>query len=360
MLTQTQTRRGLALLCAVAASVALTACGSASATGGRGSGKSPAAEAQAGFASLADGHALTATVKLDADKAALSALTGGSTGGAGIASLAGGTIVIAAKTGGGAFRDQTSTDGTSFAVTINAATTPNLLQVVSVSRTLYVRADLAKLLGQSGSPLAGLPSAGDLPPQLSFVKSLLAGGWLKISLSDLASSLGTAAPSVAPSRAADFSAALTKIFRDDVAVTRAAADQQPGAQAADQQPGAHLVLSGNARKVGGDLIAAVKNLAGGGAMRLFDAFKPSTLPDKTIKVDEYVNDGTVSAVRLDLTQLSSAPKATGKPATLAVTLSPTATITAPETAVSVDVGALGPLLGGLLGGAGGASPSPAA
>lgn len=344
---------------------AVTACGSAENATGSTVGSSPAAAAQIGFSSLLDASSLTATLKLDTDPATLVALSGAHPGATPLsteraAAITGGSLVLAARTGG-SFAQPSGTDG-AFALTLNAGGTPHLVQVVVDGTTLYARAAVVPLLrlvgGADAQQVTPLLSSAVVPPQLAFLKSAVAGDWLTLNVSDAQRLLGAsgpaAAPSAGPNRAAALLASLGKVFRDDVTVTRAATDPTLGD---------HLVLSGNARTVGTDLLAAVKAISG--ASTLLGAVTPSSLPDKQIRVDEYVKDGVVSALRIDLTQLLDAQQATaagGRPVVLELDLTPSATITVPTQAVAVDPAALSGLarllgvsgLGSALGSAGSA------
>ncbi|MGH3743944.1 MAG: hypothetical protein ACRDTP_03700, partial [Mycobacteriales bacterium] len=121
--------------------------------------------------------------------------------------------------------------------------------------------------------------------------------------------------------------------------------------APDPTLGEHLVLSGNVRTLGADLLTAATTLVGPGGSAL-QGSPAQQLPDKTVKIDEYVRNGTVSAFRVDLTQLlnpAEAKAAGGRPAMLAVDLTPRATIAVPAHATPLDLSTLAPLLGGLLG-----------
>lgn len=346
-------RRALAILAlGTAAATAVAGCGSALNATGSTSGESPAQAAENGITALLGQDALTATMTLDSDPATLDAVFAADTdsplpqGTAG--KLAGATVVFAAKTGGGSFSDLavhgSPPAGAAFSLTVNTSATPNLVQLVGTPTTLYARADVEQLLGLLGGSgqISGLLHSPNLPAPLA---KAVAGQWVSLDLSVLKSQAGTSIPSVGPSQAAVLARSLDTIFNRDVSVTRAAPDPTLGD---------HLVLSGNVRTIGTDLLTAVKGFLGStpGASGLLGS-APSSLPDKTIRVDEYVRNGTASTFRFDLTQLlgpAELKAAAGRPAVLDIDLSPTATVTAPSSATQLDGGVLTGLLGQVLGG----------
>jgi hypothetical protein len=303
-----------------------------------------------GVTALLDHDALTATVTLDADPAMLDAVFAAdadsplSPGAAG--TLAGATLVFAATTGGGSFRDLAAASAPakngSYSLTLDTRTTPTLVQVVGTPATLYARADVNELLGLLGGTRASGPlHIPNLPAPLA---KAVAGEWVSINLADLTTRPGASTPSVGPSQAAVLAQSLETIFHKDVTATRAAPDPKLGQ---------HLVLSGNARTIGADLRTATKAVTGlvPDVSNLLGS-SSAQLPDKTIKIDEYVRDGTASAFRFDLTQLlnpAEAKAAAGRPAMLDIDLTPTAAVTVPAHATPLDLSTLAPLLGGLLG-----------
>lgn len=356
----TRSHRALAVAAvATGVLVAVTACGSAENAADDTSGSSPTHAAAAGFAALLDSSALTATLRLDTDRATLVALSGAEAGSTPLSTeragaIVGGSLVLAARTGGGSFREPTGAGA--FALTLNAGGAPRLVQVVVDGTTLYARAAVAPLLallGTDSAQITSLLNSPVVPPQLSFLTSAIAGDWLKLNLSAVAGQLPSlpatgASPSVDPSRIPGFVTSVQKIFRDDVTVTRAGAGPDLGD---------HLILSGNLRTVGTDLLHAVAGLVPGTSQLLGDA-KPSALPDKQIRIDEYVKDGAVSALRIDLTQLLDTQQTTaaaGRPVVLDIDLARSATIAAPTDAVAVDPSALS-AVSGLLGSTGLGSP----
>lgn len=341
--------RAIASLAVAATALATIAgCGSAQNATSSTSGESPAQAAQAGLTSLLDGNALTATMTLDADPATLAAVFGADQDakltGAQAGSLAGATVVLAVKTRSGSLRSVAGSPSpltnTSLALSLSTRATPKLVQVVAAKGTLYARADLDHLLALVGSPqMSGLLHSPNLPPSLA---ALAAGQWVSLDLADLDRS-DVSTPSVGPSQAAGLAQSLDAIFQKDVTVTRAAPDPTRGD---------HLVLSGNVRTIGTDVLSAVSGLLGSmpNASGLLGS-APQQLPDKTIRVDEYVRNGTASAFRIDLTQLlnpSELKAAAGHPAALDVDLAATATVQAPGEATPLTGNDLTGLVGSLL------------
>lgn len=352
----------VAVALTTAAVTAVTGCGSALNAGGPGQeGPARAADAvadttaqqqaQSGVTALLDHDAVTATMTLDADPATLDAVFAADTdsplpqGAAG--KLAGATVVMAARTGGGSFRSlpgQGSLPASAaYSLTVNTRSTPDLVQVVGTATALYARADVDQLLGLLGAgQVSELLHGPNLPAPLA---TLVAGRWVSIDLAALKARAGASVPSVGPSQAAALARALDMIFHKDVTVTTAMPDPKLGD---------HFVLSGNVRALGTDLLTAVKGLLGSppGASGLLGSATTS-LPDKTVTVDEYVRKGTATAFRFDLSQLLNAAEtkaAAGRPIMLTVGLSPTATVTPPSSATPLDSSALTGLLGQALGG----------
>lgn len=336
-------RTAAAVGVAVVGLVATAACGSASNATSSTSQQPAAAAARAAFAGLAGRNAETVTIRLEGGAADLVALSKGQ--GAPLTTpltteqadaLAGGQVVIAAKAAGSSFSadlQRGSTAGESYAVEVDSATAKNLLQLVVADRKLYVRLDAraaAPLLGGNLGPLLAI--AGHLPAQAGFLGDLLAGKWIELDTSKLpASAAGTptGSPSPGPGQFAALRAALATVLSKDVTTTRAAADPRLGD---------HLVLTADARTIGADLLGALKTALASlpGASTALGAL-PSSLPDKTLTVDEYVKDGTLSALRLRLDPLLAG--ASG-PVTLAVDVASGATVTPPSSATPVDPAAL--------------------
>ncbi|MGH3745212.1 MAG: hypothetical protein ACRDTP_10165, partial [Mycobacteriales bacterium] len=184
--------------------LAVAGCGSALNASTTVSGESPVQAAEAGLTALLDHDALTATVTLDADPATLDAIFGADAdsplppGAAG--KLAGASLVLAATTGGGSFRDLAAAGSPpgngSYSLTLDTPTTPNLVQVVGTPATLYARADLDQLLGLLGGPqVSGLLHSPNLPAPLARAVS---GQWVSIDLGDVTARAGASTPSVGP------------------------------------------------------------------------------------------------------------------------------------------------------------------
>jgi hypothetical protein len=366
MLVTSGRRTAAATAVAAAALIGVSACGSGSSSSGSSTNTSketPAQAAQAGFTGLAGQNAVTSTLKLDitpADLVALSADDGSkglTTAEANV--IAGGTIVIAAKSNGSSFASDAksgSTSGEQVALSVNGGGASNLFQLVVTGKTLYARADVSEIAMLAGADTSELDQIGaEAPAQYSFIKDALAGKWLKVDLTQLeslakqdASSTGASAqPTVAPSQIAALEGTFTKIFQTDVTVTRAAVDPTLGD---------HLVLTGNSRTVGTDLVTALKSsfTTIPGASQAFAEFKPASIPSKNVTIDEYVKNGQLSALKLNLNQFFDATDAAAAKGTDSVEIDFTdsATIAAPATATNVDLSGLSGLLGSLGGGSG--------
>lgn len=347
---------GRCLVAIGAATVGLAACGGSS--GGSGGDSPPAdpkAAAQQAFATLADRDGTTATIKLDmtaADLSALSATGGGAPiGAAEAAAITGGTVTVALKASGSSFADdaaQGDLGQESVAVDVDAGGGhPKVVQLVLADKAVYVRGDVGALAQIAGTDATELQDLGArVPAQYAFVRDAIAGRWLKVDVAQLGGLLKegspSGVPSVAPSQASGLATGFGRLFARDITVTRAAPDATRGD---------HYVLTGNQRTLATDGIGLLRSQLSSvpGATVLLKAFSPSTVDSKTFTIDEYVQDGAVSAVRVALKPLLSARAAAavkGDP-TLEVALADHATVAAPTSATTVDLSSVAGLIGGL-------------
>lgn len=339
---------------ALCTSMALVAAGCGGGNGNSAlSSKSPKQELTASVDALSNSDRLTATFKLDATADQLKTLA--QKGGGSVSSqdeqilklLSGGHITFAEVAANGhKLSDYTSknppTQAPSVDVTVNADN-DNLVEFRSVGGSLYARADVNKIVEithQDPAKLAQLQSR--VPPQYSFIRDALAGKWLQVSSADL-KSLEQQFGAGSQGQQMQLQQQLAAKFRDalnkDVTVTRSGSTDQ----------GDHLVLTGNAKTLYGDLTSAFTALPGG---QQLSSGGLSKVPDRTVTLDAYVKDSKLSGLSLDLNQfLSPQEKAklgSTKVPPVVLDFSDTADdISAPQGATKVD---LQQIFSGLLGG----------
>lgn len=353
-------RRTTALSGVVAAALlAATACGSATAAN-KTTKLAPADAVRAGFSAIADSNAATLTLKLDATRQQLLALH--SADGSAITSsdqtiarvLDGGTVTLALKTTGTSFaadaKNPSAAGKKSFALDVNAGDQANLVQLDVIDKVLYARADVHKLasyFGPGGEKTVQQFSSGAVARKYPFVTRAVAGDWLKLDLADLDQFAKSIAPGSSPMLSQSQIQALIKglvgVYDKDVTVTRAAADPSLGD---------HLVLAGNVRTLGTDLLAALKSSLTSvpGLSSLLTHVDASGLPSKQVQLDAYVKNGALSALRFNLTPYfkASEQKAVGgKPIDVELDVARSASISAPSDATTVTTQQLFGLLGGL-------------
>lgn len=361
-------RRTTALAGVVAAALlAATACGSATAAN-KTTKLAPADAVRSGFSAVADSNAVTLTLKLDATRQQLLALN--SADGSATATtdrtvarvLDGGTVTLALTTTGKSFaadaKNPSAAGKQSFALDVNAGDQANLVQLDVIDKVLYARADVHKLasyFGPGGEKAVQQFSSGEVAKTYPFVTKAVAGDWLKLDLADLEQFAKGIAPGSTPMLGRSQIQALVKglvgVYDKDVTVTRAAADPSLGD---------HLVLAGNSRVLGTDLLAALKSSLASvpGLSSLLAHVDASGLPSKQIQLDAYVKNGALSALRFNLTPYfkTSEQKAVGgKPIDVELDVGRSASISAPTGATTVGTGQLLGLLGGLLGASAGSS-----
>jgi len=349
----TTTRRGIAAVAVLAATVTgLSACGSSSPSGDG----TPKGVVVSAIENLGDENALTFTLKLDtsADDVKRLAASGpdpSTLTDAQAKAIADGSVVLAVKTTATSFKaaqsDPNASKKSSVGFTLNAGDKPKLIEFRAINGDLYARVDFQKLASYGDSDLSELQSkAQKYSSTLPFLKPALAGGWLKIPADDLqqllkASGGARPAPSIDPSRAAGIQQAILGVLDKDVTATKA----DDGGDLGD-----HYVLSGSSRVVATDLVNALKPQFAGlpGFSKAFGDANPADVPDKNVKVDVYLKGSKLNAIKLDLAQFASpadAPAFNGKPFYLELDIDDSASISTPSDATDVNLGAL---LGGLI------------
>lgn len=340
----------------VAASLlAVTACGSATSASSR-TTLAPADAIRAGFDGLQAANALTYTIKLDITQQQITALETANTGKTGTESLkqaavlekalVGGSLVFAQKAAGKSFAaDQSNPSAPSkegFAVSVNAGDQRDLVQLVFLDEVLYGRANIAKIADYGGarseSALKKLGSGE--ATTYPFLATAAAGGWLEFSVASALSFLQGVAPGavpmVGPSQITGLTSSLAKVFTTDVKSSRSGQDPALGD---------HIVLTGNSKTIGTDLVSAFRSSLGSlpGASSVFGMANTSSLPSKSVTVDTYIKDGALDAVKFNITQFLDAKTAAAvgaSPIAVEIDIARTASISAPSNPTSISTAQL--------------------
>jgi hypothetical protein len=330
---------------AVAAVVALAGCGGSSST----TPKDPKGELSASVTNLSDSDVLTTTLKLEATAAELQALAKSgknpTTLTAGDAqALAGASLVIETKTTNGKKLSELK-PGDSKATNVSIRGVDNgrtLAELRVINGNLYLQGDLRTILGLAHKAKAYAEVKARAATLPKFIQAFVAGNWVSINgdaAKGLASQFGVNANQ---SPSASQSQQLIKDFKNivnrDVTVTRAGSDSR----------GDHLRLSGNTRALAQDFMAAIEsNVPGGGAIG--QQLKPKDVPSRTVTVDAWVKDGTLSEIALDFVQFAKPGEApAGAHLPVALTFEQSGDdISTPSGVTPVDLSQLGTLLGAL-------------
>jgi len=320
-------RHWLVAGCVVVAAAA-TACG-----GSSGGSSGPSGSVVDSIDALGSAGTLTTTVRLDATPAALQAAAkaSGSTLDAATArAITGASIVIETDKSG----DSHNTD-----VRVVEGSNP-LLELRTVNDTLYLQGDVQAILTLFHKQALFANIEAQTKSMPSFVQAVVNGQWVSLpsaALSSLAQA-GGSGTSGATSSGPKLLGELRDIVKKDVTVTAAGSDTR----------GDRYVLSANESVLANDLRSAAVDAVPGGS--LLGQRLPSTSANRTIKLDAWVNDGSLAAVSLDLAQFDDSGKST-TPLPLTFTFERSGdAISAPSGAVPVDLTQLGTLFGALSGG----------
>jgi hypothetical protein len=339
-------RRPARVLAVAALASALTASACSGGGGGGGTGQSnPRAELAAAFTNADQTSALTLTLHLQTDAAAIQALAseqGDTLSSAEAQAIAGAQLQIEVKSGGGnlsaaagrtALRILASDNGRGF------------VDLRYVGHVLYLKVDLSGLLQVVNRPQLSAQLSAEARRLPSFARSFLAGHWVSLdttALFGMLSGLGVnVAPSTSPGQNDRVLNDLRTALERDLAVKRVGSTVQ----------GDHLQLTGHTRQLVGDLVTVVRNDLPGGAV-IASGIKLDSVPLRSVTLDAYVRNGTLNSLSLDLAQF--APPAEKKPTDhLPLTLDFSrsgAPITAPAGAIVIQPSQLTSLFGRLSGG----------
>jgi len=327
---------------AAAALLAAGCGGGASST----SSKDPKAAFSTGVNGLNDSDALTVTLKLDTTPETLIALaqqSGDDLDQTTARAIAGGQLTFEQKTTTGKDLSEVKPgDANAIAVrfTFSDNGTP-YAEIVSRDSALFVRADVKGLLGvfdksKLYDDLAA--RASTLPP---FVKAFVANQWVTLPtsvLTALASQFGGAAALPNADQMKKLVAGLKDVLDRDVAVARIGSDDE----------GDHLRLTGQSRKLVGDLVQSLSGAVPAASLAL-GKFDPTQVPDRPVVVDAWVKDGVLAKVSIDVAQFfSESDKKAASTFPVVLTFDPSGDdISKPDGATTIDLTQLGSLLGGL-------------
>jgi hypothetical protein len=325
---------------------------------GGGGGGSSAARSKLSSAShsLGDATSLTVTVRLDATPAKLQLVTGQTGNKPKIATpqakaITGGSIVIEAVAASG----KHLSDVHSFSDLGAASLTLNsegrtLASLRDVSKTLYLQVDLKHLLRLAGHAQEYPKLRRMVAKSPGFVKDVIAGKWVSIKLSTLTSFLkvaegaleasGSAPPTPSNSQTQQVIKLVRSALSKDVTV-----DNGSGGSG-------HLVVTGNIRKIGGDLLHALGSAIPGLVSGLGATGSANTLPDRNVSMDAFVSNGVLSRLSLNLSQFAPAiVRSTPLPLVASFTRN-TGSVVAPNAATPVSEAELIQFFGSLSSGLG--------
>jgi hypothetical protein len=252
--------------------------------------------------------------------------------------LAGATIVL-------------SKSGKDSSVDVTIGGKPDI-QFVKVGANVYLRVDVPTIV-----QLVAPDKAADLGQltkgfgsQYPFLTDLVAGKFIEIDAASLASveslakgelsKVGAAPSGAAPSvDVTSLESTIATALQADLT----AKDVGPAAQ------GEHLTLTGNLKKVAADLETAAQDIPG--VSTVSGKFDTTSIPDKDVTFDAYVNGGSLTALAVNIAQFNPKTDPTATPLVLELDFgTSTPTISAPSGATKADLSGLlstvAPLLGG--------------
>lgn len=327
-----------------AAALLVAGCGGGAATT---STKDPKAAFSTGLSGLADTDVLTVTLKFDttADKLMGFAKESGDTLDATTAKeIASGEIIFESKTLDGKKLSQLkagqkSDTAQSFLFKVNGTT---YAEIRSRENVLYAKADVKGLLDLFGQSKMYAELQARTASMPAFVKAAVAGQWISIDLDTVKALIkqfgGAAVPSPNPAEVQKFMTDLEAAIQKNVDVTRVGTDDQ----------GDHLKLNAHTRPLLTDLLRAFGSVVPGAGAAL-SKIDPSQVPDNTLVLDAWINDGALAKLSLDFVQFAKPGEAKpgdSLPAVLSFDRSGD-DISKPDGATPIDLSQLGALLGGL-------------
>jgi hypothetical protein len=213
-----------------------------------------------------------------------------------------------------------------------------------VDSTIYLRGDLKALIALGGKPAIYDNLVAEVSKMPAFVRDFIAGKFVSIdtaTLKTLAAEVGGAAGVSTPTsqQFQDFAATLKADINRDVTVTKVGSDDK----------GDHLVLKAQSQTLVKDLLTSVAKVEPQLATKIQADANAGKVPERTVTLDAYVKDGSVSGLSLDLAQFADpgqVPATTHIPLTMTFEQSGD-DIAKPANATPVDVSQLFSILSSL-------------
>lgn len=284
----------------------------------------PQGALQAALDRLGEYEGVTLTMSIAADTGSLVALGEGDLTEDNATKVVDSSITLSAKQSDG-------DAGSQFEMSANIAGIDNAVELKTVDNTFYLRADvqgLADAFGADTSQLDAFAQQAGAAPGFEFVGPALQGEWIGITGIDTAMEQLTgqqATPSEADQEA-------IKKFTD------ALGDAAEVTEGDKEGPGVNLVATVNLRDAYSSLseiAAGLAQIPGGGLPSEAD------VPDADISIDTWIEDGNLTQVEFDLTQLADLgdnplPEGVGELAFRITIDEFTDSVEAPDGAVEVD------------------------
>jgi hypothetical protein len=171
----------------------------------------------------------------------------------------------------------------------------NAIETRMIDRILYVRVDaaaLAKEMGVSDAQLRGM--AREAKAKLKFVGPALAGKWLSVAGADkLTGQAGMVLPGSSKQKEAR-DAFLQRLLGSATVTT-----------VGEDKAGTHMSVSVPAREAYSGLMDLISNMGSGLPPGGAGLPSPTSVPNKNIKMDAWVRDGSLTQLEVDLRQFAA-------------------------------------------------------
>lgn len=326
------------LVSAAAALLLLAACGD------DGGGPDPADDPKGALTNaleaMNDYEGVTMTMSLDSDTDSLVAVSEGSLTDEQAQQILDSSLTITSKSAEDPADAQAE-------VVVNIAGNETAVEMKFVDSTLFARADVAGIMetfGQDTSQLDAFEQQASGRPGFEFVGPALDGEWIAMTGFEQAFQQFGATESAEPTEAQK------KALESFTTALEDAADVESGDL---EGPGDHIAASVQLREVYDSFTELAGQLGAAGTTPMPPA---SEVPDETLRIDTWVDDGRLTQVSLDFKQFGEfegaepIPEGTEKLALVLGLEEFTGDVTAPEDAAEVD---LNQLMQGFLGAGGG-------
>lgn len=276
-----------------------------------GGGGSSAARSQLSSAShsLGDATSLTMTLRLDATPAKLQLVTGQTGNTPKIATpqakaITDGSVVVQLVAASGKHLSDVHSfsDLGAASLTLNSQGS-TLASLRDVGKAVYLQLNLKHLLRLAGHPQEYPKLQRMVARAPGFVKDVIAGKWVSIDVSTLTSFIKVAEGALAASGSAPPTPSSSQT-QQVIKLVRSALAKDVTVSEAGSGGSGHLVISGNIRTIGGDLLHAVAKaipaLFGG----LGASANADKLPNRTVTADAFIAGGVLSRLSLNLSQFA--------------------------------------------------------